>query len=488
MTPDRLSRSPGPWAPLASVELALIILKSCRKALPARTCAGGVGRRPGAGARGKTAPRRYEANRRLEVAQVAETQSATWREQPILRPLKRRNFRLFWIGQSVSLLGDQFHFVALPWLTLQLTGSGLALGTVLTASAIPRAVFMLIGGVLSDRLPPRLILLYSNATRAVLVGLLSTLVFTDAIQLWHLYLIALAFGLTDALFYPASMAIIPSLIGDEELEAGNSLTRGSQMLSTLVGPAPAGLLVSGVGISAAFGFDTITFLVATLTLWLMQPMNPHPLEGAPAPEARARVSVLTELAGGIRYTWGDPVLRALLIIIAGVDFAFTGPISVGLATMAENRFLGQATAFGIMLSGFGGGALVGTIIAGSLGRVRRRGRLMILLAALMGVGLSLIGLAPSLILVTAIIAIMGMGSGFINIALSAWLQRKTDSEMLGRVMSLVVFASVGLSPVSYTAAGALVDWNLAWTFLAAGGLVVLTAIYAATNQDVRSID
>lgn len=419
---------------------------------------------------------------------MAGRQSSGWRDQPILQPLGRRNFRLFWLGQSISLLGDQFHFVALPWLTLQLTGSGLALGTVLTAAAVPRAVFMLIGGVLSDRFAPRLILLYSNAIRAVLVGALSVLVFTDAIQLWHLYVLALAFGLTDALFYPASMAIIPMLVEDKQLEASNSLTRGSQMLSVLIGPAPAGLLISSAGIPAAFAFDTVTFVIATLTLWLMEPVKPLPAGEDGTPDQEGRDAVFAELVEGIRYAWRDPILRVILIIIAGVDFAFAGPINVGLATMAESRFLGEATAFGIMLSGFGGGALIGTIVAGSMGPIRRRGRLMILMAAVMGVGLSLIGLAPSLLLVTAIIAFMGAGSGFINIALSAWLQRSVDTEMLGRVMSLVVFASVGLSPISFTLAGAAVDWSIPLTFLAAGGLVVVTAIYAAGNRDVRAID
>jgi MFS family permease len=410
-------------------------------------------------------------------------------DQPILQPLRGHNFRLFWIGQSISLLGDQFHFVALPWLTLQLTDSGLALGTVLTAAAIPRAIFMLVGGVLSDRFPPHVIMLYSNAWRALLVGLLSALAFADVIQLWHLYLLALAFGLIDALFYPASMAIIPSLVEDEHLEAGNSLTRGSQMLSVLIGPAPAGLLVSTVGIPAAFAVDAGTFLVATITLWMMRP---HQLAAPVEPQAlqlqASESSIIKDLVAGIRYAWKDPILRALLLIIAGVDFAFMGPINVGLATMAERRFLGEATAFGVMLSGFGGGALIGTIIAGSLGQLRRRGRLMIWTGAVMGLGLAAIGRAPNLILVTGIIGIIGMGSGFINIALSAWLQRRSEAEMLGRVMSLVVFASVGLSPISYTLAGALADWDLTWTFFAAGALVLLTILYAASNRDVREID
>ena len=132
--------------------------------------------------------------------------------------------------------------------------------------------------------------------------------------------------------------------------------------------------------------------------------------------------------------------------------------------------------------------MIGTIVAGSLGQMRRRGRLLIWVGAAMGLGLAAIGLAPNLILVTGVIAVIGVGSGFINIALSAWLQRRSEAEMIGRVMSLVVFASVGLSPVSYTLAGALVDWDLSWTFFAAGALVLLTILFAASNRDVRGID
>src|SRR5450432_531635 len=138
-------------------------------------------------------------------------------------PLSVRNFRLLWIGEGISLLGDQFYMVALPWLVLQLTGSALALGTVLALAGIPRALFMLIGGAFVDRFSPRSVMIASNFVRLILVALLSVLVLTNNIRLEMLYVFALAFGLADAFFFPGQSAIVPQLLPQDQLQAGNTL-------------------------------------------------------------------------------------------------------------------------------------------------------------------------------------------------------------------------------------------------------------------------
>src|SRR5260221_4165975 len=138
-------------------------------------------------------------------------------------PLSVRNFRLLWIGESISLLGDQFYLIALPWLVLQLTGSALVLGTVMALAGIPRALFMLVGGAFVDRFSPRAVMLASNVARLVLVGLLSALVLTNNVQLDMLYGFALAFGLADAFYFPAQTAIVPQLLPEEQLQAGNTV-------------------------------------------------------------------------------------------------------------------------------------------------------------------------------------------------------------------------------------------------------------------------
>lgn len=408
------------------------------------------------------------------------------RRLTLWRPLAERDFRLLWLGESVSLLGDQFYFVALTWLTLQLTGSGLALGTVLMAAAIPRAVFMLIGGALSDRFSPRRIMLASNAARALLVAVLTGLVLLDAIQLWNLYFLAFVFGLVDAFFYPAFRTILPMLVEEDRLEAGNALVQGTARFSVLIGPALAGFLISAMGLGVAFAVDAATFVFATLMLWLMRGGNGQLPEGAATADSGQPGGLLSAIREGLRYAWSDPVIRVILLMVAAVDFSAVGPFNVGVPWLAHNRFAGGATALGMMLSAWGGGALMGTAVAGLI-QVRRRGMLLLGVAGGIGIGLALFGFVPNVLVASVIFGTMGLGSGLINVVMVAWLQTRTDPRMLGRVMSLVMFSSVGLAPLSYALAGALVDLHATIMFTAASAIILMATAYSATNRTVRTI-
>src|SRR5262245_3866669 len=151
--------------------------------------------------------------------------------QKPISPLSVRNFRLLWIGEGISLLGDTFYLIALPWLVLQLTGSALALGTILVLASIPCAVFTLVGGALVDRYSPRSVMIWSNVARFVLVALLSALVLNNATQMWMLYALAFAFGLADAFYFPAQIAIVPQVLSEDQLQAGNTFVQGTAQLS-----------------------------------------------------------------------------------------------------------------------------------------------------------------------------------------------------------------------------------------------------------------
>ncbi len=423
------------------------------------------------------------------------------RRLQLLQPLAGRDFRLVWIGQTLSLLGDNIHFVALTWLMLRLTGSGFALGSVLMVSAIPRAVFMVVGGALSDRLSPRSLMLGSNAVRALLIAVMAGLVLVEVIQLWQIYLLAAAFGVVDAFFYPAAAAIVPSLVAEHRLAAGNALMRGTMQLSGLVGPALGGVLIAAAGTGNSFVLVAVGYALATGSLVLMRGgrKDGRPLPGsavggesvaeAGGPEGAEEPSgLLSAIGAGLRYAWGDPVIRAILLGVAAIDFSFVGPFTVGLASLADRRFDAGSVGFGVMLSGLGGGALLGTIIGGSIGQLRRRGRIMIGLVSVMGLGLALMGFAPNVETTTLLTGVMGMGAGLINVIMPTWLQTRTDPRMLGRVMSLVMFASAGLAPLSYAVAGGLADLHATVLFAAAGGLVMVAAAVSASSRAVRSID
>lgn len=388
----------------------------------------------------------------------------------MLRPLAGHDFRLLFTGETVSLLGDQFHFVALAWLALELTGSGLALGSVLLVGGLPRMILVLVGGALADRTSPRSVMLISNALRMVVVGLLALLVLSGRVELWMLYPFALFFGAVDAFFWPAQGTIVPMIVTEDDLPAANGLTQGSQQLTQLVGPALAGLLVAAVGTGWAFGLDAASFAVAALALYLIVGGRRS------AASTEAQPGLLTQIGSGVAYAWRDPAIRSLLLLSASANFALSGPITVGLAWLADNRFDSGADAFGFMLAAFGAGALVGAIVAGSIGRVRELGWVTLATSLVFGVGLALIGIAPSVPAVMLIAIGIGLGIGFVNVRIVAWLQARTPEDKIGRVMSLAMMGGVVMSPLSLAAAGALVDLGLATPmYVLAGGLVVVTA-------------
>jgi MFS family permease len=409
----------------------------------------------------------------------------------LLQPLRLRDFRLVFTGESISLVGDQFHFVALAWLTLQLTGSGLALGTVLTAAAIPRAVFMLVGGALSDSLSPRSLMLASNAMRAVVVAVIAVLVLTGNAQLWQLYVLALIFGVVDAFFYPALNTIVPMLVNDRLLPPANALVQITQQLSGLIGPAIAGLVVAAVQTGPAFALDAVSFAVATTALLLVRGGR-----RAASPDARddgtagaapgASEGLLANIGAGMAYVWRDPPVRSLLLLVAAFNFAFNGPLLVGLPYLADSRFESGAAAFGVMLSAYGAGALGGAVLAGSLRHVPRLGLITLVTAAAMGVSLALVGNVPNFILAVAAIGAIGLGAGFINVRVIAWLQARAPEAMRGRVMSLLMLGAVGLAPVSLAISGAIIDFGAVSLMFTVAAAIIVAASAAGFAAGVPS--
>ncbi len=406
-----------------------------------------------------------------ELATTPEVAEPASRGPVLAEPLRIRDFRLVFGGETISVLGDQFHFIAIAWFALQITGSGLALGTVLMTAAIPRAIFMLVGGAFSDRFSPRTLMLVSNVIRAVVVGGLAALVIAGRAELWHLYVLAAIFGIVDAFFYPALNTIVPMLVPGRLLAPANAVIQGSTQIMGLIGPALAGALIAVVGTGPAFVIDTASFVVATLAISLVRGGR------RAAPAEGDRPNVLASIGGGIRAAWADPAVRGTLIMITAFNLAFTGPISVGLAWLAEERFAGGSAAFGILFSVWGGGALIGAVVGGSVARVPRFGTVLASVACVLGVGMALIGLAPSLPVALAILGPMGVLVGFVNVQYFAWIQRRVADELRGRVMSLVMLGSVGLAPVSLAVAGLLVDLGAATLMYAvAGGIVLIAAL------------
>src|SRR5260370_8698432 len=186
-------------------------------------------------------------------------------------------YRKLWAAPTLSLFGDFFSYIALAWLVLQLTGSALALGTVLVVQAVPRAVLMTVGGALADRLSPRLTMLGSMGLRAVFVAPLSVLVLAGRVQMWEVYGIAVVFGIVDAFFMPARQSILPKVVADHELEPGNAVLNVTAQISVILGPFLAGVILAGLGIGWAFAGDAAFFALGfLLILWLAAARRVNP--------------------------------------------------------------------------------------------------------------------------------------------------------------------------------------------------------------------
>jgi len=408
-----------------------------------------------------------------------------------LSPLKVTAFRRTWFGSSLAMLADQAFLVSLTWLVLKITDSGAALGAVLAVASIPGIVLTPLGGVLSDRLSPITVMSFANAARAVLMGMLTLLVLTDATRIWHVYLLAGGLSALDALYYPASMSVTPILVHRDRLEAANALVQGVEQISSVLGPALAGLLLAAFGLYFDLGAIAVLFLVAAGAFATVARSFPSAAKATDADEegeAQGRhTGALPALVEGTRYAWNDPVIRTILLILVGINLAMAGPIYVGGSILAETR-LGGAGAFATLVAVGGVGSLVGAVVAGSSARIRRRGLVELVCTAALGIGVGGLAFSPNLFVAGTLAALIGMTASFLAVVNISWLQERSEPGLTGRVMSLAMFSAIALDPISYVLAGVLVEINLSVVFLAAGGLLLFTALLGATSRTMRTVD
>jgi hypothetical protein len=321
----------------------------------------------------------------------------------------------------------------------------------------------------------------------MLVGTVALLIWLHQIALWELYVLTLAFGVADAFALPAGAAIVPTLVPAQQLRPANALMQSTYVTTQMLGPAPAGLIINTWGVAWAFILDALSFLAVIAALFSLPdpPKAPAALAAAGAP---ARSGMLDSIRQGLRFVWSDPPLLALMLVYSSINVCVMGPIGVGLPVMAKLHF-GSAAAYGTMLSCFSGGSLVGILIGGLVKQPRRRGLQLMAMSAMAGLELIGMGLAWKIAVISGLLALMGLGIGIVNVQFSTWIQTRVESALLGRVMSLVMFAAIGLVPLSYAASGVVANWSLKALFVGAGGiLVAITLAMAVTSRAAREID
>ncbi|MEO2178344.1 MAG: MFS transporter [bacterium] len=415
---------------------------------------------------------------------------------------KTRNFLLLWAGSLISMLGDAFSMIALPWLVIQLTDNAFALGMVMASAAIPRAIFILVGGALVDRISPRWVILNTKVAYFLLVSILATLVMTETIEMWMLYGFGFLLGTVGAFAFPAQSAILPQLVKKDELQIANAVMGGTAQICFLVGPALAGALIvilSGGdltnlnadsppddlrAIGTVFSIDAVTFVVSWLILLGVRIPKEKDIR------ADKEDSFFGTMILGFVFLKGDRSLFILLFYIAAIGFLAQGPIQIGIPLLASERFVEGAAAYGLLMSSHSGGAFIGILLAGwiPLPQARHLGMMILTLDAIVGLILIQLGFASETMVGMFILFSMGTIGGFLQIFFMTWIQRRIPQEMLGRIMSLIIFANLGLAPISGALSGYIVEYiGLTVLFAGAGSLFASFALLSMLSPSIRAM-
>ncbi|CAN5293782.1 MFS transporter [soil metagenome] len=412
-----------------------------------------------------------------------------------------RNFRWLISGGMISMLGDQFTLIALPWLMLKITGDTLMLGAILAVISIPRAVFILIGGAIVDRHSPRRVLMITKYINLVLLGLLGGLVLLGALKLWMVFALAFGIGLSTAFSIPSATALMPHVVAREQLQQANSVMMSMRQATMFAGPLLAGLLIAlfgdggagmvgdARGLGFAFLIDAFSFGLSAWTL--AQVALPTKRDGqalASTPASKPQ-PVLKAVADGLRWCWNDRDMRLCFMYWAAVMFFVVGPIQVAIPVVAVQ--LGDsAAAFGMLAGMHGAGMLVGMVVSGVFPRLRvgSFGTTMLLVDFVVGALFVMMAGITAIWQGSLFVLIIGALSGFLQIIVYTWMQRRVAPAMLGRVMSLFMFIVVGIAPLSAAITGWLmrsVSANV--MFAGSGGMLIAIVIIAWATSSIRGI-
>jgi MFS family permease len=405
----------------------------------------------------------------------------------LLAPLRVRDFRLLFVGQMISTIGDMFYAVALPWLMLSSGHTPQELGIVLATYGVPRVGTLLLGGLLSDWLRPRRVMLLADIMRALLVGVLAVLVFTGRTGVLPLCAVAAPLGAFAGLFLPAYYAVLPEILGADALQAGNALNTSSLQLALLIGSGLAGLVVSRLQSGPAF-------VVSALTLILMRGEH-RPAEAVTAQKEQA----LAQEAPGGEATFAQDItfwrlIRtwrllqvAFLVIIFG-NFLFNGLFEVALPTLARDQFMSGAGGYGLLLAMFGAGSLLGGLIAGSLGKIAHRGLLMLICIMTLGVLYSFVPFAGGLPGAALLIGCAGLTNGMLTVLAFTVMQQQAPPHLLGRLLGIFLFASLGLYPLSVALVGVVSSHvGPVILFPISGAMMLGAAAFGWLQRDIRKL-
>lgn len=377
--------------------------------------------------------------------------------------LRHRNYRLFWWGQLVSLIGTWMQNVGQAWLVLELTHSSFKLGVVSALQFLPILFLSLFTGPFIDYIPKRRIIIGTQMAMMLLAFILAVLDWTGTVRYWHIVILATILGIVNTIDMPARQAFIIEMVGKEDLMNAIALNSSIFNAARAVGPAVAGLLIGAAGTAFCFFVNGLSFLAVLWGLLLMQ-------FDEPADEVRKSYHVMEDIREAVTYIRDAPVVLVTILLVSVVS-VFGTNFNVLVPVFARQELHRDATAFGFLMSSFGCGALIGAV---SLAALSRSGpKPFLLLGGGMGLSLFLIliGFQRSLGLSALLLSLSGWSMvTFFGMA-NTTVQLNTEDRLRGRVMSVYTLAFGGLTPFGSIFAGSFAHWLKAPRTFALGGLI-----------------
>jgi predicted MFS family arabinose efflux permease len=366
--------------------------------------------------------------------------------------LRHPDFRLLWLAASASVIGDMLVRVAVALFVVDLTGSATDVGLVLAAYTLPLVGFLLLGGVIADRLPRHLVVVATDLVRFALHALLAILIVTGEIRIWHLVVIGTIFGSAEAFFLPAISGLLPQTVPEEEIQEANAITRIVHNVAEFAGPALATLLVLGVSAAAAFAIDAATFLLSAALLVRVRPRERTPCAIA---AADADAGLWTEIREGFgevrarRWIWATLAAFCVAIFAVLTPWFVVGPI------VAREHY-DSLSAFGLVTAAFGAGTIAGSFAA-LRWRPRYPMRLGIAFVLLWPGAVALYAAGVTLIIVVPVVTLSGTGIALFEVWWITALAERIPPDRLSRVTSYDWMMSFALVPVGYVLAGPLAE-------------------------------
>jgi MFS family permease len=389
--------------------------------------------------------------------------------QVVFRSLHYRNYRLFFGGQSISLIGTWMQRIALPWLVYQMTGSEVLLGVVGFASQIPSFLLAPVAGVLIDRWSRYRVLVVTQVISMVQAGVLAWLSLTGGLEIWHIIVLSLALGCINAFDMPARHSFVIDMVENKEA-IGNAIALNSMMFNgaRLIGPSIAGIVLATTGEGVCFLINALSYIFIIASLLVMH---------VPVKEDKKKeTQIFRELKEGLDYTFGFAPIKHILLLL-GLVSLMGASYQVLMPVYAKEILHGDSHTFGFLMGAAGAGALLGALYLASRESVLKLGRLIPLSTGVLSVGLIALALSSSFSVSMLLMFFTGAGMMAQTAASNTIIQTITDDDKRGRVMSLYTMALMGITPFGSLLAGWMAKMiGTPWTMCIGGTICLAGAL------------